>query len=216
MCSVPGHRRGPIERRSDVINQGIKRQSLADLLPESLVTDLVLISVFALAIGVFAQITIPLPFTPIPITGQTFAVLLGSAALGMRRGVLGSLLYVGLGLVGVPWFAGAAGGLRVAADPTFGYLVGFVAAAGLVGYLAEAGLDRKALGTVAMMVGGNLMIYGFGLVFLMLELNVGLTKGLTLGVTPFLIGDLVKLLLAVGLLPGAWYLRRRITSGSRA
>ncbi|MCL5974002.1 MAG: biotin transporter BioY [Ferrimicrobium sp.] len=199
-----------------MLNQGLKRQSLTDLLPESLVTDLVLIGLFALAIGVFAQITIPLSFTPVPITGQTFAVLLGGAALGMRRAAIGSLLYLGLGLVGIPWFAGTAGGLQVATSPSFGYLVGFVAAAAVVGYLAEVGMDRKVGRTAIMMVVGNLVIYGFGLVFLMLDLHIGLTKGLALGVTPFLLGDLIKLVLAAGLLPGAWYLRGRLTRGREA
>jgi biotin transport system substrate-specific component len=194
-----------------VLNQGLKRQSLTDLLPESLVTDLVLIGVFAIAIGIFAQVSIPLPFTPVPITGQTFAVLLGSAALGLRRGTLGSLLYVGLGLVGVPWFAGATGGLKIATAPTFGYLIGFIAASALVGYLAETGLDRKIGRTTLLMIVGNVIIYGFGMAFLMINLHVGLSRGLALGVTPFLLGDLIKLLLAAGLLPGAWYVRHRIT-----
>jgi len=199
-----------------VLNQGLKRQSLTDLLPESLVTDLVLIGTFAIAIGIFAQISIPLPFTPVPITGQTFAVLLGGAALGLRRGTLGSLLYLGLGLVGVPWFAGGAGGLKMATNPSFGYIIGFVAAAAIVGYLAETGLDRKIGRTTLLMIIGNVVIYGFGLAFLMINLHVGLNKGLALGVTPFLLGDLVKLLLAVGLLPGAWYVRHRITQDHEA
>ncbi len=199
-----------------MLNQGLKRQSLTDLLPESLVTDLVLIGTFAIAIGIFAQISIPLPFTPVPITGQTFAVLLGGAALGLRRGTLGSLLYLGLGLVGVPWFAGGAGGLKMATNPSFGYIIGFVAAAAIVGYLAETGLDRKIGRTTLLMIIGNVVIYGFGLAFLMINLHVGLNKGLALGVTPFLLGDLVKLLLAVGLLPGAWYVRHRITQDHEA
>ncbi|WP_276969908.1 biotin transporter BioY [Ferrimicrobium acidiphilum] len=199
-----------------MLNQGLKRQSLTDLLPESLVTDLVLIGVFAIAIGIFAQISIPLPFTPVPITGQTFAVLLGGAALGLRRGTLGSLLYVGLGLVGVPWFAGATGGLKMATNPSFGYLIGFIAASALVGYLAETGLDRKIGRTVLLMIIGNVIIYGFGMAFLMINLHVGLSQGLALGVTPFLLGDLVKLLLAAGLLPGAWYVRHRITQDRAA
>lgn len=199
-----------------MLKQGLKRQSLSDLLPESLVTDLVLIGAFAILIGIFAQISIPLPFTPVPITGQTFAVLLGGAALGLRRGTLGSLLYVGLGLVGVPWFAGGTGGLKMVTDPSFGYLIGFVAAAALVGYLAETGLDRKIGRTTLLMVIGNVVIYGFGLAFLMINLHVGLGKGLALGVTPFLLGDLVKLLLAAGLLPGAWYVCGRITKDREA
>ncbi|WP_298211339.1 biotin transporter BioY [Ferrimicrobium sp.] len=204
-----------------MLNQGLQRErlqqrSLSDLLPESLITDLALIGVFAITIGIFAQISIPLPFTPVPITGQTFAVLIGSAALGLRRGTLGSLLYIGLGLVGVPWFAGASGGLKIATDPTFGYLVGFIASAAVVGYLAEKGLDRKFSRTALLMTIGNVIIYGFGMGFLMLDLHLNLVRGLALGVTPFLLGDLIKLLLATGLLPGAWYLHQRITRGHEA
>ncbi|MGC9155197.1 MAG: biotin transporter BioY [Ferrimicrobium sp.] len=193
--------------------QGLRQRSLSDLLPESLLTDLALIGVFAITIGIFAQISIPLPFTPVPITGQTFAVLIGSAALGLRRGTLGSLLYVGLGLVGVPWFAGATGGLKIAVDPTFGYLLGFIAAGAVVGYLAEKGLDRKFGRTVLLMAIGNVIIYSFGMGFLMLDLHLSIGRGLALGVTPFLLGDLIKLLLATGLLPGAWYLHNRLTRG---
>jgi len=194
-----------------MLHDGAARpRTLADLLPASLVTDLALIAGFATLIGVFAQLTIPLPFTPVPISGQTFAVLIGAAALGTRRATLGSVLYLGLGLVGLPWFAGGAGGLRVAADPTFGYLLGFIAASALVGLLAERRLDRSPWTMALVMVAGNVVIYAFGVSVLALDLHVGIAKALALGVVPFLPGDALKLVLAVILLPGAWYLRGRL------
>lgn len=193
-----------------MLHDGARRQTLADLLPASLVTDLTLIAGFAVLIGVFAQVTIPLPFTPVPISGQTFAVLLGAAALGTRRATLGSLLYLGLGLVGLPWFAGGSGGLHIAVDPTFGYLVGFIAASALVGTLAERGLDRSPWTMALVMVAGNVVIYAFGVGVLALSLHVGAVKALALGMVPFLPGDAIKLVLAVILLPGAWYLRNRL------
>jgi biotin transport system substrate-specific component len=193
-----------------MLHHGARRQALADLLPASLVTDLVLVAGFAALIGVFAQLTIPLPFTPVPISGQTFAVLLGAAALGTRRATLGSALYLGLGLVGLPWFAGGTGGLHVAVDPTFGYLVGFIAASALVGALAERGLDRSLWTMALVMVAGNVVIYAFGVSVLAMSLHVGLPKALALGMVPFLPGDALKLVLAVILLPGAWHLRNHL------
>jgi biotin transport system substrate-specific component len=106
----------------------------------------------------------------------------------------------------VPWFAEGQGGTDMAQAPSFGYIVGFLAAAALVGWLAERGWDRTPPRTVVTMVAGNLVIYAFGLPFLMATLDVGLATGLELGVTPFLAGDALKILLAAGLLPGAWAL----------
>jgi len=180
---------------------------LADALPGDRVRDAVLVLGFAAFTGLAAQVAIKLPFTPVPITGQTFAVLLGGAALGWRRGLAGMVLYLALGLTPwVPWFAEGSGGADMAQAPSFGYIVGFLFAAALVGWLAERGWDRTPPRTVVTMVAGNLVIYAFGLPFLMATLDVGLAPGLELGVTPFLAGDALKILLAAGLLPGAWAL----------
>jgi len=174
-------------------------QVLADLLPGSRVRDAVLVTVFAAVIGLSAQLAVPLPFTPVPVTGQTFAVLLGAAALGAGRATLGTSLYLVLGVAGVPWFTGTGGA-------SFGYIVGFVAAALIVGRLARLGNDRTVARTVALMVVGNLAIYAFGVTGLALVLDVGLGEALALGVVPFLIGDAVKLALATALLPATWRL----------
>ncbi len=174
-------------------------QVLADLLPGSRVRDAVLVTAFAAVLGLSAQLAVPLPFTPVPVTGQTFAVLLGAAALGAGRATLGSSLYLVLGVAGVPWFTGTGGA-------SFGYIVGFVAAALIVGRLARLGNDRTVARTVVLMVVGNLAIYVFGVTGLALVLGVGLGEALALGVVPFLIGDAVKLALATALLPATWRL----------
>jgi biotin transport system substrate-specific component len=184
-----------------------RRLVLADVLPGERARDAVLVVAFACLTGVAAQLAIKLPFTPVPITGQTFAVLLGGAALGARRALLGMLLYLAAGLTPwVPWFAEGTGGSGVLRAPSFGYLVGFVLAAALVGALAARGGDRTPARTVLTMVAGNLVVYAVGLPWLMATLGVGLAAGLELGVRPFLAGDALKILLAAGLLPGAWAL----------
>jgi biotin transport system substrate-specific component len=184
-----------------------RRVVLADVLPGDRVRDVVLVAAFAALTGLAAQVAVKLPFTPVPITGQTFAVLLGGAALGWRRGLAGMVLYLAVGLTPwVPWFAEGKGGTEVLQAPSFGYILGFLAAAALVGWLAGRGWDRTPPRTVLTMAAGNLVIYAFGLPWLMASLGVGLAKGLELGVTPFLAGDALKILLAAGLLPGAWAL----------
>jgi biotin transport system substrate-specific component len=184
-----------------------RRLVLADVLPGDRVRDAVLVAAFAAFTGLAAQLSVKLPFTPVPITGQTFAVLLGAAALGWGRALAGMVLYLALGLTPwVPWFAEGRGGADMVQAPSFGYILGFLVAAALVGWLAERGWDRTPPRTVVTMVAGNLVIYAFGLPYLMATVGVGLAKGLELGVTPFLAGDALKILLAAGLLPGAWAL----------
>jgi biotin transport system substrate-specific component len=184
-----------------------RRLVLADVLPGDRVRDVVLVAGFAAFTGLAAQFTVKLPFTPVPITGQTFAVLLGGAALGWRRGVAGMVLYLLAGLTPwVPWFAEGKGGTEVLQAPSFGYILGFVAAAGLVGWLAGRGWDRTPPRTILTMIAGNLVIYAFGVPWLMASVGVDLATGFELGVRPFLAGDALKILLAAGLLPGAWAL----------
>lgn len=185
---------------------------LADLLPGERVRDLALVVAYAGFTGLAAQVAVPLPFTPVPVTGQTFAVLLGAAALGWQRGFLGMGLYLAAGLAGVPWFSGWTGGTDALASPSFGYIVGFLVAAALVGRLAAGGLDRTPARVVLTMVAGNLVIYAFGLPWLMASRHAGLAEGLDLGVVPFLGGDALKIALAAGLLPSAWSLVRRTGS----
>ncbi len=160
----------------------------------------------SLFVAVAAQVQVPLK--PVPVTGQTFAVLVVGMVFGMRLGAATLMLYLAEGAVGLPVFAGLSGGPAVLAGPTGGYIVGFVLAAGLVGYLAERGWDRNVWLTALAMLLGNIALYLPGLLWL--GTVVGWDKPvLEWGLTPFLIGDALKLALAAALLPAAWKLLRR-------
>jgi len=156
----------------------------------------------SLFIALCARIAVWLPFSPVPVTGQTLAVLLVGAALGSRRGPLSVMAYLAEGALGGPVFAGGAAGAAYLAGPTGGYLFGFVAAAFVIGRLAERGWDRRAPTTVLMMCAGLAIIYACGLA--RLAGFVGLDRALSLGLVPFLAGDAVKLACAVVWLPTAW------------
>lgn len=166
-------------------------------------------------IALAARVAIPLPFSPVPVTGQTFAVLLIGAALGARLGPATVIAYLGEGLAGLPVFAGgtsawspsAIPGVPVIAGPTAGYLAGFVVAAWLVGALAERGFDRRVPTTVLAMLLGNVAIYALGLPWL--ARYVGADRAIPLGLAPFLVGDVLKLALATAALPVAWRVLRR-------
>lgn len=166
--------------------------------------DLFLITISALFVAAFAQIRIPLPFTPVPLTGQTFAVLLVGAALGAKRGAASLALYTVMGALGLPFFAGGASGLAYMSGPTLGYLVGFVAAAYVIGLLAEQGLERSVRTSLVPFLAGTLVIYLFGAGWLAVLL--GIEQALTLGILPFLVGDAIKMVLAALALPAAWKL----------
>jgi biotin transport system substrate-specific component len=181
---------------------------LADLVPGSLVRDALLVVGAAALTGLAAQVSIPL--VPVPVTLQTLTVLLAGAALGPLRGGASMLLYLAVGAAGVPWFAEQHSGFAI---PTFGYIVGFVLAAIVVGALAKRGADRTVRGTVGIMVAGNLIIYAVGVPWLIAALQVGLATGLGNGLWPFLVGDGLKIALAAGLLPGAWRLVGTRASG---
>ncbi|MGH2418742.1 MAG: biotin transporter BioY [Candidatus Limnocylindria bacterium] len=176
---------------------------LADLVPGALVRDVALVLAAAALTGIAAQISVPLPFTPVPISLQTLTVLLAGAALGPMRGGMAMLLYLVAGMVGVPWFSEQRSGIDF---PSFGYIVGFVLAAVVVGALARRGADRTVVGTVGLMIAGNLLIYVLGVAWLASSLGVTLIRALELGAIPFLVGDGLKIALAAALLPAAWRL----------
>ncbi|WP_376792760.1 biotin transporter BioY [Thermoflexus sp.] len=171
-----------------------------------LMADAILILGGSLFTAWMARIAIPLPLTPVPITGQTLAVLLVGAVLGSRRGALSMAAYILEGALGLPVFAGGAAGLTRVLGPTGGYLIGFIAAAFLTGWLAERGWDRRPLTAALAMLAGNIVIYLFGLPWLarFVEGFLGPKGALTLGLLPFIPGDLLKLALAALLLPSAW------------
>ncbi|HVF18798.1 MAG TPA: biotin transporter BioY [Mycobacteriales bacterium] len=176
---------------------------LADTLPRGHARDALLIIGGAGLTGLAAQVSIPIPGTPVPVTGQTFAVLLVGAALGWWRALTAMALYLLAGAVGVPWYADGSSGWG---GPSFGYIVGFVIAATVVGWLAGRGGDRTPLRTVATMTLGTLLIYAVGVPWLAASIDVGLAKAIELGARPFLGGDALKVLLAAGVLPAAWHL----------
>jgi len=164
--------------------------------------NLLLITISTLFVAVLAQVKIPLPFTPVPLTGQTFAVLLVGAALGSKRGAASLALYTLMGAFGLPFFAGGASGLVYLSGPTLGYLVGFVAAAYVVGAVAERGLERSVRTSLIPFLAGTIVIYIFGAGWL--AILFGVEQALILGVLPFLISDAIKLVLAALVLPAAW------------
>lgn len=179
---------------------------LADLLPGSLVRDALLVTGAAGFVGLLAQISVPLSFTPVPVTGQTLGVLLAGTALGWRRAGAAMALYAVAGVAGVPWFAGHSSGY---ASASFGYIVGFFFAAAGCGYLAERGADRSVLRSVPAMVAAEVVIYAFGMTWLALDLHLSAGAAISYGLAPFVIGDAIKAAIAAGLLPAAWRLARR-------
>ena len=174
----------------------------------AIVRDVLLVVGFALLTAAAAQIEIQLGFTPVPLTGQTFAVLLSGAVLGMRRGALSQLVYWMAGLTGLPFYSGGAGGWKSGTGATLGYLVGFIVAAGAIGYLAEKKQDRNFATSLPAMLLGSTLIYTCGAAWLTTYLNIGFATGETnaiaLGVAPFLVGDVIKALLAAACTTGVW------------
>ena len=168
--------------------------------------DLGMIVAGSAVVGLSAQLEIRLPFTPVPITGQPFAVLLVGALLGARRGAAAILAYLAEGVAGLPVFAGGAAGVGPLLGPTGGYLMGFVPAAFVTGALAERGWDRHVLSTWAAMALGSAVLFACGLAWL--APFVGWDRVVALGLAPFVVGDVIKQGLAAFALPGAWKLAR--------
>lgn len=181
---------------------------LADLVPASRVRDIALVAGGAVLTGLAAQIAVPVPGSPVPVSGQTFAALLVGTALGARRGFASLALYAVAGMAGMPWFAEGASGWSM---PSFGYILGMLLAATVVGALARRGADRTVLRTAGSMVLGSVIIYAVGVPYLALATGMSLPAAVSAGLVPFLIGDALKAALAMGALPAAWKLvgRRR-------
>ncbi|MFZ1062843.1 MAG: biotin transporter BioY [Acidimicrobiales bacterium] len=193
---------------STVAVHNAPRRVLADLLPRTLIADVLLVVGAAGLVGLLAQISIHLSFTPVPITGQTLGVLLAGSALGWRRAGLSMALYLVAGLAGVPWFAGHASGYVGA---TFGYLLGFIAAGMLLGWLAARGSDRNIVRAAISMILAEILLYAIALPWLAIDLHVSLAKAFSLGMWPFVAGDAIKAGLAGIALPSAWRLVERTT-----
>jgi biotin transport system substrate-specific component len=173
------------------------------------VRDCLLIAGGAALTALCAQVSIPVPGTPVPITGQTFAVMLVATSLGLRRGVASIGLYLLLGLIGVPVYSDASHGWHVITGATGGYLIGFLLAAAIMGWAAERGWDRTPLKALPVFLLGQLVIFGFGVPWLAVVAHLGPSAAVAAGFTPFIVGGLVKGALASALLPLAWRISGR-------
>jgi len=193
------------------------RPVLADLVPTrlfrgTLARDAALVGGAALLTALAAQISVPVPGSPVPITGQTLAVVLTAAALGPGRGLLGQALYLLLGAVGLPFYSEASGGVEVIAGATGGYLLGFLPAAYLIGLAAQHGQDRKVLRALPLFVAGQAVVFAIGVPWLAVMADLTPAQALEAGFYPFIVGGLVKAAIAGLLLPAAW---RRFLPGDR-
>lgn len=186
----------------------VRRPVLADVLPGARVRDVLLVTGAALLTAALAQVAIPVPGSPVPITGQTLAVVLTAAALGPLRGVAGQALYLALGAVGLPFYSDASGGFDVLAGATGGYLVGFLPAAFLIGLAAQHRADRRVWRALPLFVAGQLVIFAIGVPWLAVVADQSLGWALQNGFYPFVVGGLVKAAVAGVLLPSAWRLVR--------
>jgi biotin transport system substrate-specific component len=183
-----------------------RRLVLADLVPGALARDAAVVLGGAGLTGAAAQVSLHTPWSPVPFTLQTLAVLVVGAALGSVRGMLSMLIYLVAGAVGVPWYANHTHGWG---GPSFGYIVGFVVAAGVVGFLSRRGADRHVVSTVLLMVLGTLIVYAIGTTWLAADLNLSGATAIKLGVRPFLATDAIKIGVAALGFPAAWRLARR-------
>ena len=183
------------------------------LVPSVAGREVLLVTTGALLVALCAQIEIPLPFTPVPLSAQTFGVALVGASLGSRRGALSMGLYVLLGALGAPFYAGGGSGMHTLLGPTVGYLVGFVGMAALIGRLAERRADRKPWTAFLAFQAGSLLLFACGVSGLMLTLDLPLRDALAQGWLPFIPGDLLKTALAAGLVPATWRAVERVRRG---
>lgn len=180
-----------------------RRAVLADVLPGARTRDAVLVCAGALLTVLGAQISVHVPPSPVPITGQTLAVVIAGAALGARRGASSQLLYVTLGLF-LPVYADGAQGFDVIWGATGGYLIGFVVAAWLVGRLAELGADRRPLLAFAAFCAGQLAIFGIGVPWLKVSTGMPWSDAIHYGFAIFIVGGLIKAAIGAVAVPAAW------------
>jgi biotin transport system substrate-specific component len=182
----------------------VQPRVLADAVPRVRARDAALVVAAAALTAVCAQISFALPWSEVPITGQTFAVLLSGAALGANRGAAALLLYLAVGTIGLPVFADGEHGTGIMFGATGGYLVGFLVAGWVVGRLAERRLDRRARTALPLFVVGSAIVYLVGVPWLAIWGHMSLGAAIGDGLTPFIPGDIVKALAAAGVLPAAW------------
>lgn len=181
-----------------------RRPVLADVLPGARSRDVALVGGAALLTALLAQVAIPVAGSPVPITGQTLAVVVTAAALGPLRGVAGQALYLLLGMVGLPFYSEATGGVEVVVGATGGYLLGFLPAAYLIGLAARHGQDRRFTRALPLFAAGQLVIFAVGVPWLAVVADLSAAQALEAGFYPFLVGGAVKAAIAAGLLSGLW------------
>lgn len=183
---------------------------LADVIPGARTRDAALVAGAALFTALLAQVAIPVAGSPVPITGQTLAVVLTAAALGPYRGLAGQALYLLLGAVGLPFYSDAASGFDVVLGATGGYIVGFLPAAYLIGLAARQGQDRRVSRALPLFLLGQLVIFAVGVPWLAVAAELSAAQAIDAGFTPFVVGGLVKAAIAGVLLPGAWLAVRKV------
>jgi biotin transport system substrate-specific component len=187
----------------------VQPRVLADLIPRVRARDAALVVGAAALTALSAQIAFHLPGIAVPVTGQTFAVLLSGAALGANRGGAAMLLYIALGMIGLPVYADGAHGTEVILGASGGYLVGFLAAAWVVGRLSEARMDRTPVRALPLFLVGSAIVYAIGVPWLAISAHMSLATAISEGFVPFIPGDIVKAAAAGALLPAAWRLAGR-------
>ncbi len=179
----------------------------------NLLKDGLLVLGFSVFLALCAQISINLPFTPVPITLQTLGALLTGAALGSKRGTLAMLVYLAEGAAGLPVFAGGKAGFIYLAGFTAGYLWAIPLAALVTGLLCERGFDRSYLTSALAMLPGSLIFYALGVPWLAITAHMTIGHALVAGMLPFIPGDLLKLVIASALLPSAWRIVKWVKPG---
>jgi biotin transport system substrate-specific component len=187
----------------------VQPRVLADLIPRARVRDAALVIGAAALTALCAQISFHIPGLTVPVTGQTFAVLLSGAALGSSRGAAALLLYILAGMIGVPVYASGAHGVEIVTGATGGYLIGFLVAAWVVGRLSEARMDRTPRTALPLFVVGSAIVYAIGVPWLAAAAHISLGAAIAQGFVPFIAGDVVKAAAAGALLPAAWKLSGR-------
>ena len=182
---------------------------LADLVPAVRARDAGLVALGVLFTALLAQVAVPVPGTPVPITGQTLAVVLTAASLGPLRGTAVQVFYILATAVGLPFYSDASGGMEFVLGATGGYVFGFIPAAYLIGLAARHGADRKLWTSVPLFVAGQAVIFAVGVPWLALTTGNSATWAVENGFYPFILGGLVKAAVAAVVLGGAWRLTRR-------
>jgi len=182
---------------------------LADLVPAVRARDAGLVALGVLFTALLAQVAVPVPGSPVPITGQTLAVVLTAASLGPVRGTAVQVLYILTALVGLPFYSDASGGYDVVVGATGGYVIGFIPAAYLIGLAAKHGADRKLWKSVPLFVAGQAVIFAIGVPWLAESTGQSYDWALDNGFYPFILGGLVKAAIAAVVLGGAWQIVRR-------